>query len=225
MRRSRGCSKRDRELRLQMVGQGDLGRDEALEARIGVAGMAAGADVRPRRDVGVGAGELLDGGGGGGGIGGALVGKDVLEVGAEAILDGGARGVEVGLQPVALGGLGPGTVGLAGPGVPSPSVLSPGVLSRGVLGVIRAVRAVEERVALQLGVDKATRSRLDSCSSLIACISCGVITRDCVWRNSNLCDSAIRQSGCGKRQCRILHSSALDASFAPTPCARNAPTA
>src|SRR5439155_23496432 len=38
---------------------------------------------------------------------------------------------------------------------------------------------------------KAERSRLDSCSSLIACISCGVITSDCDWRNSNLCVSAM----------------------------------
>ena len=37
----------------------------------------------------------------------------------------------------------------------------------------------------------ATRSRLDSCSSLIACISCGVITSDCVCRNSRRCVSAI----------------------------------
>ena len=37
----------------------------------------------------------------------------------------------------------------------------------------------------------ATRSRLDSCSSLIACISCGVITSDCVCRNSSRCVSAI----------------------------------
>ncbi len=36
-----------------------------------------------------------------------------------------------------------------------------------------------------------TRSRFDSCSSLIACINCGVITSDCDWRNSNLCVSAM----------------------------------
>ena len=38
---------------------------------------------------------------------------------------------------------------------------------------------------------KADRSRFESCSSLIACISCGVITSDCDWRNSNLCVSAM----------------------------------
>src|SRR5262249_28881994 len=38
---------------------------------------------------------------------------------------------------------------------------------------------------------KADRSRLDSCSSLMACISCGVITSDWDWRNSNLCVSAM----------------------------------
>ena len=38
---------------------------------------------------------------------------------------------------------------------------------------------------------KAERSRFDSCSSLIACISCGVITSDWDWRNSSLCVRAI----------------------------------
>src|SRR6202030_919472 len=46
---------------------------------------------------------------------------------------------------------------------------------------------------------KAERSRLDSCSSLIACISCGVITSDCDCRNSNLCVSAMEErTGPGK---------------------------
>jgi hypothetical protein len=29
---------------------------------------------------------------------------------------------------------------------------------------------------------------------LIACISCGVMTSDCDWRNSNLCVSAMKAS-------------------------------
>src|SRR5206468_7401911 len=40
---------------------------------------------------------------------------------------------------------------------------------------------------------KVVRSRLDNCSSLIACISCGVMTSDCDCRNSNLCVSAMKQ--------------------------------
>src|ERR1700693_2508689 len=32
---------------------------------------------------------------------------------------------------------------------------------------------------------------MESCSSLMACISCGVITSACDWRNSSLCDNAI----------------------------------
>ncbi|MGY3034082.1 hypothetical protein ACVIIV_003252 [Bradyrhizobium sp. USDA 4354] len=40
---------------------------------------------------------------------------------------------------------------------------------------------------------KVVRSRLDNCSSLIACISCGVMTSDCDCRNSNLCVSAMEQ--------------------------------
>jgi hypothetical protein len=47
--------------------------------------------------------------------------------------------------------------------------------------------ALQQRVAFQLAFDEAARSRFDNCSSLIACISCGVITSDWLWRNSSLC--------------------------------------
>src|SRR5258708_3482299 len=41
------------------------------------------------------------------------------------------------------------------------------------------------------------RSRLESCSSLMACISCGVITSAWLWRNSSRCESAMLRCNIG----------------------------
>ena len=49
----------------------------------------------------------------------------------------------------------------------------------------------EQRVPFQFVLDKRGKVEFDSCSSLIACMSCGVITSDWDWRNSSLCVSAM----------------------------------
>src|SRR6266496_1434672 len=41
------------------------------------------------------------------------------------------------------------------------------------------------------------RSRFESCSSLMACISCGVITSAWLWRNSSRCESAMLRCNIG----------------------------
>ena len=51
--------------------------------------------------------------------------------------------------------------------------------------------AVQERVPFQFFFHEGRKIEFDSCSSLIACISCGVITSDWDWRNSSLCVSAM----------------------------------
>ena len=63
---------------------------------------APGPDIRPRRDIGVAAGELLDRGRRGNRVGRPLVGKDIVEIGAETLLDRAARRIDIALQPVAL---------------------------------------------------------------------------------------------------------------------------
>ena len=46
-------------------------------------------------------------------------------------------------------------------------------------------------VLFELPLDVGDRSRFESCSSLMACISCGVITSAWLWRISSRCDSAM----------------------------------
>ncbi len=51
--------------------------------------------------------------------------------------------------------------------------------------------AFERGVLLELPSTPVARSRFESCSSLMACISCGVITSAWLWRICRRCDSAM----------------------------------
>jgi hypothetical protein len=54
--------------------------------------------------------------------------------------------------------------------------------------IVAALVALQQRVALDLGSStKASTSRFDICSSLIACCSWGVMTSDWPWRSSSFC--------------------------------------
>ena len=107
----------------------------------------------------------------------AIVRKHVLETGVQTVLDGRAAGVQFLAEPI-----------LAGRRALSFRSLSffP-ALGFTLPSFARSRSGLRSSSASTWAV----RSRLDSCSSLMACISCGVITRACVWRNCNFCVSAI----------------------------------
>ena len=185
----------DRELLGEMAAERHFGGDKGFQIVVVVVGGAAAPF-----GVGGGRGVLRHARGGFGG----LFGKDVVERGIQRLLDFGA-GAEIAVQPFFLAGL---EAVAAEPPDMSRSARRRnrrhswrivGIGEFGALGrrfarnrrLGAVIGALQQRIPLQFLLDEGRRSRFDSCSSLIACISCGVITSDCDWRNSSLCVSAM----------------------------------
>ena len=148
----------ERHLLGEMAGERGLLGDEGLEIVVAV-GAAAGTDTGPFR------------------IGGrlrlglarrprrALVGKHIFEAGVEPLLDGLAAGLQAILHPIVVAGLlvGRWTASWVGSASPRTGSSSAGRSSSGFFSNSPSTYAA--------------RSRCDSCRSLMACISCGVITK------------------------------------------------
>ena len=192
---------RDGELFGEMAAKGDLGGDEGFQIVVVVVGGAAAPfGIGGRRRVLRGARRSF----------GGLLGEDVVEAGIQRLFDLGA-GAEVAVHPLFLTGLKTVAGGAAGHlGRCSPPDSSPKLPESPEFGEFSPLVARSWAGSPATGdfgpslarsssgfrssssSTNAERSRFDSCSSLIACMSCGVITSDCDCRNSSLCVSAMR---------------------------------
>ena len=188
----------DRQLLGEMAAERHLGGDKGFEIVVVVVRRAAAPfGVGGRRGV------LRDARRGFGG----LLGEDVVEAGIERLLDFGAacrdrgsailpgrarsrrrrtRG-HVGMFAAGFVAIGGRIVGIGKFGrAPAPARRRPAASGPSLARSSSGFRSSSSST-------KAERSRLDNCSSLIACINCGVMTSDCDCRNSSLCVSAMRQ--------------------------------